>query len=59
MAESIDDVLQASEVIVIGNAAPGFAEAVSRLDRGQKVIDLVRLDPSPSESAAHYEGIAW
>lgn len=59
MADSIDEVVEASELIVIGNAAPGFAEAVRRLDRGQKVIDLVRVGASASDAAAHYEGIAW
>lgn len=59
MCESIDDVLSASEVIVIGNRAPEFRQALSRAGEHQAVIDLVRILDSPNGMVARYEGIGW
>jgi GDP-mannose 6-dehydrogenase len=59
MADSIEDVMERSEVIVIGNADPGFAEALRSLDRGQKVIDLVGVGASSSDAPGRYQGISW
>lgn len=57
MRESIDDVLAHAEVIVIGNGASEFADIVSRLKPGQKVIDLIRLKAQFPDG--QYEGICW
>jgi len=46
-------------VIVVGNAAPEFAEAVTRCRPEQTVIDLVRLPLDFSRVRAHYNGICW
>src|SRR6187549_959209 len=43
LCESIDQVIEQSEVIVIGNNSPEFPEAVTRCRPDQVVIDLVRL----------------
>src|SRR5690606_18607606 len=43
LCESIDDVIDKSDVIVVGNGSPEFVEAVARCRPDQIVIDLVRL----------------
>jgi GDP-mannose 6-dehydrogenase len=55
---SVDDVLEHSDVIVVGNAAPEFSAALARTRPGQIVIDLVRL-PSSDQGQGEYEGICW
>src|SRR5919198_645648 len=40
---TIDEVLEHSEVIVVPNHSPEFAEAIARTTEGQIVIDLMRL----------------
>jgi GDP-mannose 6-dehydrogenase len=59
LCETVDEVIDASDVIVVGNAAPEFAEAVTRCRPEQTVIDLVRLPIDRAEVAARYEGICW
>ena len=58
MCDSIDDVLETSEVIVIGNKSPEFREALKLLSQDQMLIDLVRI--SEDQVLDHqYEGICW
>lgn len=59
LCDSLDEVIAASEVIVVGNAAPEFAEAVTRCRPDQTVIDLVRLPLDFSRVQARYNGICW
>jgi GDP-mannose 6-dehydrogenase len=59
LCESIDEVIDGSEVIVIGNASTEFTEAVTRCRPDQTVIDLVRLPLDFSRVRAHYDGICW
>jgi GDP-mannose 6-dehydrogenase len=59
LCESIDDVIDRSEVIVVGNKSPEFAEALARTRPDQIVIDLVRLPISGSLLQADYRGICW
>jgi GDP-mannose 6-dehydrogenase len=56
---SIDDVLSESDVIVIGNNAPEFADAVARCRADQIVIDLVRVPVDHATIEATYQGICW
>jgi GDP-mannose 6-dehydrogenase len=58
MADRIEDVLAASDVVVIGNADPAFAEAVAEMDDGRTVIDLVGIGRTPRLPAG-YRGISW
>ena len=58
MVSSIDQVMTHAETIVIGNAAPEFADVPKRLTNNQTVIDLVRISDSRSVSGV-YEGICW
>jgi GDP-mannose 6-dehydrogenase len=59
LSESLDDVIARSEVIVIGNAAPEFTEAVLRCRPDQTVIDLVRLPIDRTRLTARYDGLCW
>ena len=59
LCESIDQVIDSSEVIVIGNAAPEFSEAITRCRADQVVVDLVRIPLDFSKVRAQYDGICW
>ena len=48
-----------SDVVVIGNAAPEFGEAITRSRRDQIILDLVRTPTTLANVEAHYEGISW
>lgn len=58
MTDSIEDVLEYSEVIVIGNGSAEFKEIPDRISEEQTVIDLVRIVDRQSEEGS-YEGICW
>jgi GDP-mannose 6-dehydrogenase len=58
MRESIEDLLENSDLLVIGNGAPEFANVPARLKPSQRLVDLVRM-PSAPVGAAHYQGICW
>lgn len=58
MVSSIDQVMSHADTIVIGNAAPEFADVPKRLTNNQTVIDLVRISESRSVSGV-YEGLCW
>jgi GDP-mannose 6-dehydrogenase len=59
LCDTIDQVIDGSEVIVIGNHAPEFVDAISRCRREQIIIDLVRLPIDGSRLQADYRGICW
>ena len=59
LTESIDEVIEKSEVIVVGNGSPEFAEALTRTRPDQTVIDLFRLNVDPEQVPAEYTGICW
>jgi GDP-mannose 6-dehydrogenase len=59
LCESLDEVIDSSDVIVIGNPAPEFVDAVQRCRGDQLVIDLVRLPLEHANLSARYEGICW
>jgi GDP-mannose 6-dehydrogenase len=59
LCESIDDLIDRSEVIVVGNGAPEFSEAVTKCRADQTVIDLVRIPVDFSKVRAKYDGICW
>jgi GDP-mannose 6-dehydrogenase len=58
MVPTIEDVLGHAQTIVIGNAAPEFADVPRRIGEGQTIIDFVRVSESRS-IAGVYEGICW
>jgi GDP-mannose 6-dehydrogenase len=59
LREQIDEVLDESDVIVVGNAAPEFGAALARTRPDHVVIDLVRIPCDLSAVAADYRGICW
>src|SRR5918996_308583 len=59
LSESIDQVIDESEVIVIGNGSPEFTEAVQRCRPEQVIVDLVRIPLDFSQVEAQYDGICW
>jgi GDP-mannose 6-dehydrogenase len=58
MVPTVQDVLDHAQTIVIGNAAPEFADVPRRLMDGQTVIDFVRVCSSRTILGV-YEGICW
>lgn len=58
MVETMDEVLEFAEVVVIGNGAAEFNPVLDRIRSGQVVVDLVRISPSQSK-AGYYDGICW
>lgn len=59
LCETIDEVLENCDVIVVGNKAPEFDEALTRTRPDQTVIDLVRVKTDLAAVPARYEGICW
>ncbi len=62
MSDSIDAVLEHSEVIVIGNNSPEHSDVLTRVRPGQRVIDLVRIAGETGRTDIanlSYEGICW
>jgi GDP-mannose 6-dehydrogenase len=60
LSESIDDVIGRSDVLVVGNGSPEFADALRRTRPDQTVIDLFRLKGiDRTQIAAQYTGICW
>jgi len=58
MRGSIDEVLESSEVIVLGNKAEEFRQIESKLKDNQIVIDLVRMFDKRLTNES-YQGICW
>ena len=58
MAETIDEVLDNAEVILIGNSAREFEAIETKLKPEQMVVDLVRIF-GPRRSNNGYQGICW
>ena len=59
LTESIDEVIEKSDVIVVGNGSPEFADALKQTRPDQTVIDLFRLKVDTEEIPAEYTGICW
>jgi GDP-mannose 6-dehydrogenase len=59
MRESIDEVLSASETIVIGNTSGEFRTITDRLRPEQMVVDLARALRAEEMPAGKYQGICW
>jgi GDP-mannose 6-dehydrogenase len=57
MRSSVDEVMDCSDVLIIGNKAEEFREIETRLRADQIVIDLVRLFGRTSDET--YQGICW
>jgi GDP-mannose 6-dehydrogenase len=58
MRDTIEGVLNDSDVVIIGNQAAEFRNVAERLRKDQQLIDLVRLFDSRT-SSENYQGICW
>jgi len=58
-ADTIEEVIERSDVIVIANASDEFKDVPGRLTDEKTVVDLVRIVDDPSALRCHYMGIAW
>jgi GDP-mannose 6-dehydrogenase len=59
LCETVDEVLAHSDVIVVGNGAPEFADALKRTRPEQVIVDLVRVQVDREEIPGQYQGICW
>ncbi len=59
LCETIDEVIERSDVVVVGNGSAEFPDAVARCRPDQTVIDLVRIPLDFSKVHARYDGICW
>jgi GDP-mannose 6-dehydrogenase len=60
LRESVDEVIEGADVLIVGNGSPEFADALRRTRPDQTVIDLFRLKGiDRSEIPAQYTGICW
>jgi GDP-mannose 6-dehydrogenase len=59
LCDTIEEVIDQSEVIVVGNQGPEFAAALERCRPDQIVIDLVRVPVPGALLQAEYRGICW
>lgn len=59
LCDTVDEVLDRSEIIVVGNGSPEFADALRRTRPDQSVIDLFRVKIDRKDVPAEYTGICW
>ena len=58
MVDSVEEVLNSADTVVVGNGSAEFSDVVSRARLDQCVIDLVGV-AKPDGDAANYKGIGW
>ena len=58
-AESVDDLIERAEVIVVANPAQEFRSVGERMREDQVMVDLVRIVDDPSAVRGEYIGISW
>lgn len=59
MCETLEEVIEGSEVVVIGHRLPGLAERLTRLAEERVVIDLARVRDELDGLGPSYQGICW
>ena len=59
LCETIDEVIDNSDVIVVGNAAPEFSDALKTTRNDQVIVDLVRVKTDRADIPGEYQGICW
>ena len=58
MTDSLESLVAASDVLVVGNAEPEFTKVLDIAGEDRVIIDLVRLVDEP-DTRAKYMGISW
>jgi len=59
MTDSVEAILNDSEVLVVGNKAAEFGDILNQLQPQQVVIDLVRITEQIDQLKSQYQGICW
>jgi GDP-mannose 6-dehydrogenase len=59
MRDTVDEVVADADVIVIGNKAPEFVEAITKIGDDKIVYDLVRVLNCVETAPSGYEGVCW
>ncbi|MCJ7501680.1 MAG: nucleotide sugar dehydrogenase [Acidobacteriia bacterium] len=59
LAQSLQEVLASSEVIVVAGTHPEFPDGIRALKKRQILIDLVRLSPRSVPSVTRSVGLCW
>lgn len=59
MTDTIDQVLDNSQIIVIGNKSAEFKDVANQLQANQYLVDLVRITNSYHTLNGQYHGINW
>lgn len=59
LKDTMEDVIDGSDTIVIGNPDPRFAEVVQNAPAGKQIVDLVRIVPEWMSTTENYHGIGW
>jgi len=59
MCSSIEEVLEKSEVLVIGNDSESLKRIPKLMRKGQIIVDLVRVIDNGNEIEGKYYGICW
>ena len=59
MADSLEEVVAQSDVIVIGNGDAEFQRVLEETRPEQEIIDLVRITDSTDGVSGRYRGISW
>lgn len=58
MVSSVEEILSNSDTVVIGNNDIEFSDILTKVNDGQVVVDLVRIEDARSEEGK-YDGICW
>lgn len=59
MTDSLDEVVTASEILIIGNKSPEFASVIAMAGNDTMIYDLVRITDDLDAAPPGYEGICW
>jgi GDP-mannose 6-dehydrogenase len=59
MADSLEEVVAQSDVIVIGNGDAEFQRVLEETRPEQEIIDLVRITDTTDGVSGRYRGICW
>src|SRR5262249_32066080 len=57
--DSVQQVIDDTDLIVVGKKSPEFSDIVTGLDKSKVVIDLVRILSDAGKYHGNYEGICW
>jgi len=59
MLDSPKEVIEASDVVVVGKNNPQIQEAIANHGDSKLIIDLVRLPREAVKASENYKGICW